>query len=51
MAPIVRDWWQRRQAAAVAREKRKLRLQAMSVGAVSILVMIYAVWLFMNGRK
>jgi len=51
MAPIVRDWWQRRQAAAAAREKRKLRLQAMSVGAVSILVMIYAVWLFMNGRK
>ena len=48
---IAGDQGPRRQAAAAAREKRKLRLQAMSVGAVSILVMIYAVWLFMNGRK
>jgi hypothetical protein len=51
MAPIVRDWWQRREAATAAREKRRLRIQALSFGAVSVVVMIYAVWLFMNGKK
>ena len=51
MAPIVRDWWQRREIATAAREKRKLRIQAMSAAAVSVVIMIYAVWLFMNGKK
>jgi hypothetical protein len=51
MAPIVRDWRLRREIATAAREKRKLRIQAMSVGAVSVVVMIYAVWLFMNGKR
>ena len=42
--PIVRDWWQRREAFLIARRRAKFRVRSMSIAAGCI-VALYAAWL------
>ena len=45
--PIIRNWWERREAAMVARSRARFRVVSMSVAAGAILVG-YVVWLFLG---
>jgi len=49
-APLIRDWWRRREAALIARRRAQFRVRSLSVAAGSI-VAIYLVWLFMSWKK
>jgi hypothetical protein len=48
--PLIRDWWRRREAALIARQRARFRIRSLSVAAGSI-VAIYLVWLFMSWEK
>ncbi len=43
-APILRDWWERREISIVARRRAAFRITSISV-AVSAIVLMYVVWL------
>jgi hypothetical protein len=43
-APILRDWWERRESAIVARRRAIFRIISISV-ALGAIVMIYLIWL------
>jgi len=45
LVPILRDWWERREAAIIARRRARFRVTSVSVAVGSILV-IYIVWIF-----
>jgi hypothetical protein len=44
LTPILRDWWERREAAIVARRRALFRVRSISV-AVGAIVLMYIVWL------
>lgn len=50
MAPLVKDWWKRREAWLIARQKKQFRTRSISLAAGSI-VLIYVVWFVMNWRR
>jgi hypothetical protein len=50
LVPIVRDWWERREAALIAKRRAAFRMRSLSV-AVGSIVTLYAVWLLMTIRK
>lgn len=43
-APILRDWWERREAVIVARRRAAFRVTSLSV-ALSAIVLMYVIWL------
>jgi hypothetical protein len=45
--PILRDWWERREAAIVARRRANFRIRSLSVAA-SAIVLIYVLWLIFS---
>ncbi len=49
LTPILHDWWRRREAAMLARQRAQFRLRSVSV-AVGSLVAIYAIWLVWSMR-
>jgi hypothetical protein len=49
LTPILQDWWQRRGAAMLARQRAQFRVRSVSV-AVGSLVAIYAIWLIWSIR-
>ena len=48
-APILRDWWERREAAIVARRRAVFRITSLSV-ALSSIVLMYVVWLVFGAK-
>jgi hypothetical protein len=48
-APILRDWWERREASIVARRRAVFRITSISV-ALSAIVLTYVVWLFFGSK-
>lgn len=44
LTPVLRDWWDRREAAIVARRRAVFRITSLSV-ALSSIVLMYVVWL------
>ena len=50
MAPLVKDWWKRREAWLIAREKRQFRIRSISLAAGSILL-VYLMWVVMTWRR
>jgi hypothetical protein len=50
MAPILRDWWKRREAALIARRRALFRVRSVSI-AVGSIVALYVVWLVLSLRK
>jgi len=48
-APILRDWWERREAALVARRRAVFRVTSISV-AVSSIVLMYVVWIIFGSK-
>jgi hypothetical protein len=49
-AALIRDWWKRREAALVARQKAQFRVRSISV-AVGSIVAMYVIWLVLSVRK
>jgi hypothetical protein len=47
--PILRDWWERREAAIVARRRAVFRITSLSV-ALSSIVLMYVVWLIFGSK-
>jgi hypothetical protein len=47
--PILRDWWERREAAIVARRRVLFRIAALSV-ALSFIVLMYVIWLIFGSK-
>jgi hypothetical protein len=45
--PILRDWWERREASIVARRRAVFRITSISL-ALSAIVLMYAVWLILG---
>lgn len=48
-APILRDWWERREAVIVARRRAVFRVTSISV-AVSAIVVTYVMWIIFGSR-
>jgi hypothetical protein len=48
-APILRDWWERREAVIVARRRAVFRVTSISV-AVSAIVLVYVVWILFGSK-
>jgi hypothetical protein len=48
-APILRDWWERREAAIVARRRAAFRVKSISV-AVSAIVLMYVMWIIFGSE-
>jgi len=48
-APILRDWWERREAVIVARRRAVFRVTSISV-AVSSIVLIYVIWTIFGSK-
>ena len=48
-APILRDWWERREASIVARRRAVFRITSISV-ALSAIVLMYVVWLIFGSK-
>ncbi len=48
-APILRDWWERREAVIVARRRAVFRVTSISV-ALSAIVLMYVVWIDLSVR-
>jgi hypothetical protein len=46
-APILRDWWERREASIVARRRAVFRITSITV-ALSAIVLMYVVWLIVG---
>jgi hypothetical protein len=44
LAPILRDWWERREAVIVARRRAAFRIRSLSVAAGAI-ILTYVIWL------
>ena len=49
-APILRDWWERREAVVVTRRRLMFRMTSVSVAIFSI-VLMYVVWLVLGSTK
>lgn len=49
-APILRNWWERREAAIVARRRQIFRVTSISV-ALSAIVLMYVMWLIFSPNK
>jgi hypothetical protein len=49
-APIVRDWWERREAQIVAKRRAAFRVKSITV-AVSAIILMYVVWLIISPNK
>jgi len=49
-APIVRDWWERREAVIVAKRRAAFRVKSITV-AVSAIILMYVVWLILSPNK
>jgi hypothetical protein len=49
-APILRDWWERREAKIIARRRAQFRVTSISVAVGAILV-IYVVWIIFGTAK
>ena len=47
LTPILRDWWERREAAIVARRRANFRIKSLTV-AVSAILLMYVIWLFVS---
>ena len=50
MAPLVKDWWKRREAWLIARQRRQFRIRSISVAVGSILL-VYVMWVVMTLRR
>jgi hypothetical protein len=48
-APILRDWWERREASIVARRRAVFRITSITV-ALSAIVLMYIVWLIFGSK-
>jgi hypothetical protein len=48
-APILRDWWERREAVIVARRRAVFRVTSVSV-AVSSIVLMYVIWIIFGSK-
>lgn len=48
-APILRDWWERREASIVARKRAVFRITSISV-ALSAIVLMYIVWMIFGSK-
>jgi hypothetical protein len=48
-APILRDWWERREAVIVARRRAVFRVTSISV-ALSAIVLMYVIWLIFGSK-
>jgi hypothetical protein len=48
-APILRDWWERREAVLVARRRAVFRVTSISV-AVSSIVLMYVIWIMFGSK-
>jgi hypothetical protein len=48
-APILRDWWERREAVIVARRRAVFRVTSISV-AVSSIVLMYVIWIIFGSK-
>jgi hypothetical protein len=49
LVPIVRDWWERREASITARRRAIFRVRSLSVAAGSTLI-VYLIWLIMSAK-
>jgi hypothetical protein len=49
LVPIVRDWWERREASITARRRAIFRVRSLSVAAGSMLI-VYLIWLILSAR-
>lgn len=49
LVPILRDWWERREAVIVARRRAAFRIRSISV-AVSALILTYVIWLLFGTK-
>jgi hypothetical protein len=49
LAPILRDWWERREAVIVARRRAAFRIKSLSVAVAAIAVM-YVLWVIFGTR-
>jgi hypothetical protein len=47
--PLLRDWWERREAAIVARRRAVFRITSLSV-ALSSIILMYVVWLIFGSK-
>ncbi len=47
LAPILRDWWERREAVIVARRRAAFRVRSLSVAAGAI-ILTYVIWLILG---
>jgi len=50
LVPIVRDWWQRQEAASISKRKARFRVRSISVAVGSIMA-VYAAWLPITMRR
>jgi hypothetical protein len=48
-APILSDWWERREAEIVARRRATFRITSISV-AVAAIVIVYVIWLLFSPK-
>jgi hypothetical protein len=47
--PLIRDWWLRKEAAAIARDRARFRVRSVSL-AVGAMVLVYALWLALTWK-
>jgi hypothetical protein len=49
-APMIRDWWNRREAMLIARRRARFRVRSVSL-AVGSIVVLYMIWLIMGMKR
>ena len=47
LAPILRDWWKRREAMLIARRRARFRVRSVSL-AVGSIAALYLIWLVIS---